>query len=51
MCGETNNLHWSDSTPTGDTWDCKECEWTWVIEVESVEQADTELTERAEING
>jgi hypothetical protein len=51
VCGENNNLRWIDSTPTSDTWECRECGFTWVIEVELPAQTATELMERAEING
>lgn len=50
-CGEEDNLRWQASTPTTDTWVCRECGYTWLIEVDVPAQTDTELTERAEIHG
>lgn len=50
-CGESKDVHLLECTPTADTWTCRECGWTWVIEVELPAQTQTELTERAETHG
>lgn len=50
-CGEKTNTRWQENTPTQDTWNCRECGWTWVIDVALRGQTDTELMERAESYG
>jgi hypothetical protein len=49
-CGERHTIRWRGSTPTTDSWDCRECGGSWVIEV-ALSRTHTGLRERAEING
>ena len=37
-CGETDKIRWVESTTTTDSWDCRECGWTWVIQVALAEE-------------